>query len=450
MTYQIIRWIKIIFRNKTPVFLLTISSFFICSSLLLLLNHLIIQSNIPAAWQEIIDLLILKDWPTVARGLFFTSLGLIFFFISFSILGNKLLQPYISDNQNILKHWDTYYKRTSGPNIVLIGGGIGTAQLIRGMKQHAGRLSVVVHMTDDGGSAGRLRRYMGTPAFGDIVSNIVALSDAEDLLKDVLLYRFEGERYGKDGELGGHKLGNLLFAALSDISGDLNHAIERVSKIFAVRGKVLPVSLDPVFLHAKTIEGQIVKGEENIDLGKYNGKKVLDTIWYEPQNGQVNPKVLEAIKKADLIIMGPGDLYTSILANLIFKDLTVAIEKSNAMKAYVLNVANKPFETRGYKLKDFIQAFKRHQAHRTFNYIFVNNNQKIPIPVTPEYEGYSYVKYDKEEIEKMGYTIKEGDYLEKFIGGVEGKGISIYHDPEKIAQHIMEVFDKFYKERKMS
>jgi len=284
-------------------------------------------------------------------------------------------------------------------------------------------------------------KFDGAPAFGDIVSNIVALSDSEELLKDMLLYRFKGERYGGDKELGGHKLGNLLFAAMSDITGDLNHAIEKISKIFAVRGKVLPVTLDSVYLRAKTIDGQVIEGEENIDLGRYEGDKVLDTIWYEPRGAKVNPKVIEAVREADIIVLGPGDLYTTILSNLIFKDLVKAIEKSPAFKCYILNVANKPFETRGYHLLDFIEAFKRHGAEKTFTHIFVNTNTLIPIPTTPEYGGYDYVQYDAAAVSQLGYTLVEGDYLEEYMGGVEGKGVSIYHDPEKIARALMAQYE---------
>jgi uncharacterized cofD-like protein len=186
-----------------------------------------------------------------------------------------------------------------------------------------------------------------------------------------------------------------------------------------------------------------VEGEENIDLGRYEGEKVLDEIWYEPDQAKANPKVIEAIEKADIIVLGPGDLYTTILSNLIFKDVTRAIvNNQHALKAYILNVANKPYETRGYELGDFIEAFRRHGAERTFDHILVNSNHDIPIPTAPEYEGYSYVSYDKTSTEAAGYRVVEGDFLERFMGGVEGKGVSIYHDSQRVAHKLIDLYRK--------
>lgn len=392
--------------------------------------------------QDFIYLVTLQSLPHWWRFVILFAVGCVLTLVALYLSGRGLIGPFRGYYTDLAEVLISHNLRSQGPRIVCIGGGIGTAQLIRGLKQYAGRLSVVVHMTDDGGSAGRLRRSLGLPPLGDIVSNLVALSDAEDLLKQLLLYRFKGERYGNDTDLGGHKLGNLLFAAMANITGDLNRAIEQLSRIFAVRGDVLPVTLDNVFLHARTRDGIEVEGEEKIDLGKYEGEKVLESIWYEPKIAQVNPKVIAAVEKADIIVLGPGDLYTSILANLIFKDLTQAVARSKAFKCYVLNVANKPYETRGYNLDEFIEAFRRHGAERTFETIFVNANQSLPIPPTPEYEGYSYVGYDRAATEEAGYRIVEGDFLEPQMGGVEGKGASLYHDPDKIAAAMMREYER--------
>lgn len=392
------------------------------------------------ATQELIHYSTLQFLPHTWRFVVIGGGGILLVAATILRLGKNILNPFRGTYDDYLLEAQAFDRRTEGPNIVCIGGGIGTAQLIRGLKKYAGRLSVVVHMTDDGGSAGRLRRSLGIPPMGDIVSNVVALSEREELLSELFLYRFKGPRYGEDHDLGGHKLGNLIFAAMAEITGDLNHAIEKISRVFAVRGQVLPVTLENVFLRARTQDGVIVEGEENIDLGQYEGEKVLENIWFEPRSAKANPKVLMAIREADIIILGPGDLYTTILSNLIFPDLTRALQQSKAFKAYILNVANKPYETRGYKLSDFINAFKRHKALGTFDHIFVNNNHAIPIPETPEYHGYSYVDYDVAATSKQGFILHEGDFLESFMGGTEGKGPSIYHDPKKIAAAVMEVW----------
>ncbi len=397
--------------------------------------------HLGGSWQRLAEQLTLQPLPHVWRAAVLSLVGLALIGFTIWISARRLLSPFISGGwASLFNQIDSLEKRSTGPKIVVIGGGIGTAQLIRGLKVFASRLSVVVHMTDEGGSTGRLRRALGTPAFGDIVSNIVALSDSEDLLKDLLLYRFEGDRYGADTELGGHKLGNLLFAAMADITGDLNHAISKVSRIFNVHGKVLPVTLDTVFLRARTKDDVLVEGEEKIDLGQYEGVKVLDRIWYEPEHARTNPQVIAAVEEADIIILGPGDLYTTILANLIFPELKEALEHSSALKCFILNVANKPFETRGYQLDDFLEAFKRHGAEHTFNCILVNSNTSIPIPSTPEYEGYSFVPFDRGSAEARGYRLVEGDFLQSYMGGVEGKGVSLYHDPQKIARALMDLY----------
>jgi len=430
------------FRSAIALFIIGLSLLSIAFSFLLIYFYRAI--HLEGSWQEFAAQLTLQPLPHIWRAAIIGLVGLVVICLTLVLSVRKLLGPFVSGGWGqLFRQMDSFDLRSTGPKIVVIGGGIGTAQLVRGLKKNASRLSVVVHMTDEGGSTGRLRRALGTPAFGDIVSNIVALSDSEELLKDLLLYRFEGDRYGGDTELGGHKLGNLLFAAMADITGDLNHAISKVSRIFNVHGKVLPVTLDQVYLRARTRDKVLVEGEENIDLGRYEGAKVLDTIWYEPEHAKTNPQVIEAIREADIIILGPGDLYTTILANLIFPELKEAIEKSDALKCYILNIANKPFETRGYELSDFLDAFKRHGAEHTFNHILVNTNQSIPIPSTPEYEGYSFVQYDREKVRDMGYQLIEGDFLQSYMGGVEGKGVSLYHDPQKIAQAVMDTYQAY-------
>jgi len=442
MPLLISKYYRLFLRFWPLLTLLLLGTAFFAAGMAYLMIMVYRSLQLSGQFQELVYYGTLQFLPHFWRFATLVGVGILLLTFTLFQLSRSLLNPFRGHYADLADVLTVYHKRTEGPRIVCIGGGIGTAQLIRGLKQYAGRLSVVVHMTDDGGSAGRLRRSLGLPPLGDIVSNLVALSDAEALLKKLLLYRFQGERYGKDTDLGGHKLGNLLFAAMANITGDLNRAIEQLSRVFAVRGDVLPVTLDNVFLHARTRDGIEVEGEENIDLGNYEGEKVLESIWYEPKTAQVNPKVIAAVEKADIIVLGPGDLYTSILANLIFQDLTQAINRSQAFKCYVLNVANKPYETRGYTLDEFIKAFARHGAEHTFETIFVNANQSLPIPTTPEYEGYSYVSYDRASTEQAGYRVVEGDYLEPHMGGVEGKGASLYHDPDKIAASIVREFER--------
>src|SRR3989338_3039056 len=170
-------------------------------------------------------------------------------------------------------------------SIACLGGGVGTSQILKGLRTLPVKLTAIVSMADDGGSAGRLRRAFQVPPPGDLVTCLAALSDEESVLKDLLLYRFAGKRYGKDTDLGGQKLGNLIFVALSDIfKGDLNKALEEFSKIISSHGKVLPATTGDVNIWAVTKTGKKVFGEEKIDLGKYNGSKQLSTLHLEPES----------------------------------------------------------------------------------------------------------------------------------------------------------------------
>src|SRR3989338_3620557 len=203
---------------------------------------------------------------------------------------------------------------TRPKNIVCLGGGIGTSQILKGLRDFPCDLAAIVSMADDGGSAGRLRRAFSVPPPGDLVNCLAALSDEESILKKLFVYRFEGKRYGKDTDLGGQKLGNLIFVALSDIfKGDTNKALVEFSKIVSSSGQVLPATLGDVNIWAKTQNGKKIYGEENIDLGKYDGTRSLSEVHLDPENVKAYKHSVDAIKNADLIIIGPGDLFTTIL-----------------------------------------------------------------------------------------------------------------------------------------
>src|SRR3990167_971685 len=203
-------------------------------------------------------------------------------------------------------------------NVVCLGGGIGTAQVLKGLRHLPINLTAVVSMADDGGSAGRIRRAFAVPPPGDIVNCLAALSDEESILKDLFIYRFAGKRYGKDTDIGGQKLGNLIFVALTDIyKGDLNRALEEFSKIISTKGRVLPATLGDVNIWAKTKKGKKIYGEENIDLGKYNGGGILSEVHLNHPNVKAYQHTQDCLLAADLIIVGPGDLFSTVLPAII-------------------------------------------------------------------------------------------------------------------------------------
>ena len=275
------------------------------------------------------------------------------------------------------------------PNILCLGGGIGTVNLIRGLKNYTGTLSVVVSMADEGGSSGRLRRLYDIFPPGDIVSCMAAFAhETNPLLEKIVRYRFPGNRYGKDDNLSGHKLGNLIMVALRDVTGDFREAITLFQEIFHIPGRFLPATADPVTISAKTIDGKIVQGEERIDLGKYTGKRVLEELYLHPKDAQPAAGVLEAIADADVIITGPGDLYTTLLPVLIVPDIAQALMQSRAKRIFIINIANKPFETKGYNVTDYIEAVKKHLGVFPFDKVIINNNYTLEIP---KRYHYSYV-----------------------------------------------------------
>lgn len=319
----------------------------------------------------------------------------------------------------------------STKKIVCLGGGIGSVNLIKGLQSFNLNITTVISLADDGGSAGRLRRLYNTYPLGDIVSCIAALSGKNDpFISELLTYRFPGDRYAKDTHLEGHKVGNLVLFAMLQLTGNLPDAIERFKALFHVEGKFLPATNDVVSLSATTVEGKEIFGEEKIDLGKYQGKKMLEKIAVHPENAKANPAVISAVTEADVLIFGPGDLYTNILPVMVIPEIAEAIKQSHAKKFFVVNIANKPFETRNYTASDFVKAIEKHIGVFPFNYLVVNNNFSVDIP---QKYRYTYVKYKKDIFPSEVQLIEED---------LVNKDFPLYHDSDKLAKVIVENIGK--------
>lgn len=314
----------------------------------------------------------------------------------------------------------------SRKKIVCLGGGIGTVNLIKGLKEYTDGITVVVSMGDDGGSAGRLRRFYRVPPPGDIVSCIAALSSQDPLMRDLLIYRFSGNRYGSDYSLAGHKFGNLMLVALASITGDFNEAVFKMQKIFHVKGKILPSTTESISLSARTSVGEIVDREENIDLGRFTGK--IEELTVSPPNPSVSSEVKEEIAKADVIIGGPGDLYTTILPVLVVPSILEEIKKSKAKKIFVVNVANKIFETPNYKISDFISAIAKHCGAAIFDTVLVNSNtsSKIPAKFSGEYDFVS----PQNGVSDIKIKVIKRDLLDD--------DFPLYHSSKKLAKAVIE------------
>jgi uncharacterized cofD-like protein len=307
------------------------------------------------------------------------------------------------------------------PGIVVIGGGTGLSVLLKGLKKYTSRLTAVVTVSDDGGSSGRLRTELGVLPPGDVRNCLVALAETETLMDRVFQHRFRQE-----GSLQGHNLGNLLLAAMTEITGDFISAIREVSKVLAVRGKVVPATLEAVTLGAIMADGTRVTGETAI---RACGEKIQE-VFLVPECHPV-PETLEAIKEADAIIIGPGSLYTSIIPNLLVKGISEAIALSPAVKFYVSNIMTEKGETDDFTAADHLEAIIRHSGWSLIEYAIINCG-KI--------DGYRLRRYQEEKaipvkparetIAQMGIKLIERDL-------VSHTDVA-WHDAGKLAKVIME------------
>ena len=274
---------------------------------------------------------------------------------------------------------ESLYKRRKlnyGPKIVAVGGGTGLSTMLKGIKKITNNITAVVTVGDDGGSSGRLRQELGILPPGDIRNCIAALADDEDLVTKLFQYRF------KTGEgLEGHSFGNLFLTALCAITGNMVKAVQESSKVLNIRGRVLPSTLDDMKLAAEMEDGSIVEGESNIPE---SGKKIK-RLFTQPANCKALPDVISAIKEADLIILGPGSLYTSVIPNLLIKEISEAISKSSAKKIYVCNIMTQPGETTGYTASEHIQAILDHSGYSNLVQAMLVNNS-LPEDLSPDYE----------------------------------------------------------------
>lgn len=305
--------------------------------------------------------------------------------------------------------------------VVCLGGGIGTSNLLRGLKHFPFSLSVVTSMADDGGSSGRLRKAYGIMPPGDVISCIAALiPDKNKELAELLTYRFSGSDK-ENKTIGGQKFGNLLMLAEIQRTGNFYKAIAVVKKMFGVNVDIYPASDERTHLNAITKDGRRVYSETTLDLALYGEPHGLKKIYIRPKMPKVNPQVISSLLDADCIISGPGDLYTNQLPVLIIPQIKEALLKSKAKKIFILNIANKPFETKGFTLQDFINAFEEHLGIFPFNKIIANNNMQNEIPKEYKYE---YIKTLLKQ-NNQPFEIIEDDLV--------NKAFPLYHDPQKLA-----------------
>lgn len=315
---------------------------------------------------------------------------------------------------------------SQGARIVVIGGGTGLSTMLRGLKKYTSNLTAVVTMTDDGGSSGLLQKQLGGGMLppGDIRNCLVALADAEPLMQELFQYRF-ATKDTKDG-LSGHSFGNLLIAAMADITGDFERAVEETSNILAIRGRVLPSTVESVCLVGEMDDGREVTGETSIakDAARINRIKLC------PDSPRPLPEVIDAIRQADVIVLGPGSVFTSVVPNLLVREISQAVAASKAVKVYVCNVMTQPGETDGYTAADHIRAIEAHAGRRVFDYALVN--KAVPSPdLLARYAqtGAELVTPDADKIAALGYKPITGSFI--------SESAVVRHDSDKLAKAIL-------------
>ncbi|MYL34037.1 uridine diphosphate-N-acetylglucosamine-binding protein YvcK [Pontibacillus yanchengensis] len=305
------------------------------------------------------------------------------------------------------------------PSVVVLGGGTGMPVLLRGLKSFPIDLTAIVTVADDGGSSGRLRDELSIPAPGDIRNVIAALSDAEPMLLDLFQHRF-----ANGNGLSGHSMGNLLLAAMTSITDDFFHGIKEISRVLNVKGNILPIANQNMYLHAVMEDGSIVSGESKIPAAE----KRIKRVFLSPEPVQPLPEAVQAVKDADLVVIAPGSLYTSTLPNMIVSQIGDALRETHGKVVYVCNVMTQFGETTGYTAADHVQAIHEHIGKGCLDAILVHN-KPIATDVQKLYaaENSKPVVYDHERIKKLGVDIIEGDIIDP-------NQMALRHDTSKVAK----------------
>jgi uncharacterized cofD-like protein len=326
--------------------------------------------------QVAIDLVTLQFLPYALRGLLVGLLGASLVVAGSIRVIRAFMDPFrppAGADQPLVEV--IYQKRflARGPKVVAIGGGTGLSTLLRGLKEQTSNLTAVVTVADDGGSSGILREELGIPPVGDIRNCIVALADQEPLMAELLQYRFPArtsDGQEEPGGLAGHAVGNLLIAAMCAIEdGDFEEGVRRMNRVLAVRGQVLPVSPTPLTLHARLADGSVVDGQSQI--ARSNG---IDRVWLSPDGVSAADDAVAAIAEADLVVLGPGSLYTSLLPALLLPQMRSAVASTGALRVFVCNVATQPGETAGFDLSAHVEALVAHTVPGIADVVLANND----------------------------------------------------------------------------
>jgi uncharacterized cofD-like protein len=388
-----------------------------------------LQPGSPA--HVVIDAVTLQFLPYALRGLIFGSLGGALVLLGGVRVVRAVTEPLRASNEEQPLVEVIYQKRflAKGPRVVALGGGTGLSALLRGMKEHTSNLTAIVTVADDGGSSGALRDELGIPPVGDIRNCIAALADAEPLMSELLGYRFPGGRREagqpeetEPGGLGGHAIGNLLIAALTAVEGgDFEEGVRRMNRVLAVRGQVLPASPTPISLHARTRDGIEVSGQSSVAR---TGD--IERVWITPADVAASEDAVAAIAEAEILVLGPGSLYTSLLPVLLIPGIREAVASTGAVRVYVCNVATQAGETAGYDLADHVEALLAHTATNLVDLVLANDRFDAHVP-----SGW------QAESVRLRWPPATEPAPRLVTDGVVDAGNAHHHDPARLAAAVL-------------
>jgi uncharacterized cofD-like protein len=367
----------------------------------------------------------LQSLPVELRWSLPLVVGLILFLYGSWKLLRALVEPYRSAREPLAELLYQRRLRARGPRVVAIGGGTGLSALLRGLKELTSNITAVVTVADDGGSSGQLRNELGIPPMGDIRQCIAALADSEPAMARLLSYRFPlGEEV--DPSYRGHAFGNLLIAALTATTGDFEEGVRQSNRVLAVRGSVVPVAPQPITLHAELIDGSVIEGQSAIGR-----KRGIRRVWVTPDDAKPSAEALEAIAAADLIVIGPGSLYTSLLPPLLVPGIHEALLGAVAPRLLVCNVATQVGETEEFALSDHLKALGSHNMADVIDAVLVNDNFKARQPAN--YPA-APVKIDLPLSSKTGPQVIARDVVDD--------SNAHRHDPRKLASVLLTLHDE--------
>ena len=438
---QLARWLRPGIGIKRWLLVVFLGELLLALAGAIVLRSMFRDATVAEPPNPVVDLLTLQFLPPELRLTVLFVVGVAVFGYGWWRLLKALIEPYQVREEPLVEMLYQRRLRARGPNIVAIGGGTGLSMLLRGLKELTSNITAVVTVADDGGSSGKLRTEMGLPPMGDIRNCIEALADAEPAMTRLLHYRFlpPGPEFGGSGvgvdettPFAGHAFGNLLIAALTDITGDFEEAVRQSNRVLAVRGNVVPVAGQPITLHAELDDGSTLDGQSRIARARG-----IRQVRITPADIRPAAEALDAIANADMIVIGPGSLYTSLLPPLLVPGIREALAQAGAPRLFVCNVATQVGETEGYTLSQHLAALAAHGIADVIDAVLVNGNLNARAPAN--YPA-APVRVD------MALSRSDGPAL--ITRDVVDDANAHRHDSRKLAATLLELYDERVVQRR--